>query len=124
MTFPAFAHAPLTGQSRYLILPNRQKEEIILAAANLKYRVNQENLESLVSYRQDLRSKLEWQCLFVLPEWIKVWWTAFNNGAEAHARQAILSIRRKEELMGLAPLQVSDGRASFIGNTDVCDNKI
>jgi CelD/BcsL family acetyltransferase involved in cellulose biosynthesis len=60
---------------------------------------------------------LEWDCLFVLPEWLKVWWAAFCNGAKLN----ILSVKRQEELLGLAPLQIKEDRASFIGSADVCD---
>ncbi len=60
---------------------------------------------------------MNWDCLFVLPEWLKVWWTEFNNGAKPH----LISIRKKETLLGLAPLQKKNNRVSFIGNTDVCD---
>ena len=67
--------------------------------------------------RQNSGYMLNWDCLFVLPEWLKVWWTKFNNGAKSH----LISIRKKEMLLGLAPLQKKNNRVSFIGNTDVCD---
>ncbi len=60
---------------------------------------------------------MNWDCLFVLPEWLKVWWKEFNNGAKPH----LISIRKNETLLGLAPLQKKNNRVSFIGNTDVCD---
>ena len=52
-----------------------------------------------------------------MPEWLKVWWAAFGNFSEL----SILSVREREEVLGLAPLQVKGDSASFIGSTDVCD---
>ena len=64
---------------------------------------------------------MEWKCLFVLPEWMKAWWREFNNGVGSGTGPNIISIKRKEALIGLAPLKIHDGRASLIGNADVCD---
>jgi CelD/BcsL family acetyltransferase involved in cellulose biosynthesis len=88
---------------------------------NHKYIVKQENFESLISYRQNCGNKLEWKCLFVLPEWMKAWWKEFNSGIGGDNGPDIISVKRKEALIGLAPLQIRDGRASLIGNSDVCD---
>ena len=53
----------------------------------------------------------------MLPEWLKVWWDAFGIDGTLN----ILSIGNQEDVIGLAPLQVNDSRASLIGGPDVCD---
>lgn len=52
---------------------------------------------------------------------MKAWWREFNNGIGGGTGPNIISIKRKEALIGLAPLQIRDGCASLIGNSDVCD---
>jgi len=80
--------------------------------------VRQENFDSLISYRYDSRHSLGWRCLFVLPEWLKVWWAEFNSDAQLN----ILSVRYQEDVIGLAPLQVKGDSAALIGGTNVCDH--
>jgi len=60
---------------------------------------------------------LEWGCLFVLPEWLKVWWAEFGSDAKINT----LSVKNQADVIGLAPLQVKGDSASFIGGTNVCD---
>lgn len=60
---------------------------------------------------------MTWGCLFVLPQWLKAWWTEFGNDAQLN----ILSVRYQEAVLGLAPLQVKGTSASFVGTTNVCD---
>ncbi|MCP4624173.1 MAG: GNAT family N-acetyltransferase [bacterium] len=86
-------------------------------AINQKYIVKQENFDTLSSIRQNSKHPLKWGCLFVLPEWLEVWWTAFGNDAKLN----ILSVGQQGEILGLAPLQVKGNSASFIGGTNVCD---
>ena len=86
-------------------------------AINQKYVVKQENFDTLYSIRQNSEHPLKWECLFVLPEWLQAWWIEFGNSA----RLNIVSIRQNGEILGLAPLQIKDNKASFIGGTNVCD---
>jgi CelD/BcsL family acetyltransferase involved in cellulose biosynthesis len=81
------------------------------------YRVTQETLESFSSRWVDTKNPLEWHCLFVLPPWLGAWWTAFGAGS----RPYLLGVRKGEDLMGIAPLRIKEGEASFIGDADVCD---
>jgi len=81
------------------------------------YRVTQETLESFSSRRLDTENLLEWHCLFVLPPWIGAWWVTFGAGS----RPYLLEVRKGEDLMGIAPLRIQEGEASFIGDADVCD---
>jgi CelD/BcsL family acetyltransferase involved in cellulose biosynthesis len=77
----------------------------------------QENFDSLSSYRHDSRHLLGGGDLFVLPGWLKVWWSTFGSSSKPY----ILSVRQQDHVIGLAPLQVKGDCASFIGSTDVCD---
>jgi len=60
---------------------------------------------------------LKWDCLFVLPFWLKNWWQTFKNDSGL----MILMLHADSQPIGIAPL-MSDGRtARFIGSEDVCD---
>ncbi|MEE8620881.1 MAG: hypothetical protein V3T37_02395, partial [Syntrophobacteria bacterium] len=48
-----------------------------ISIVNMAYTVTQETFDSLSSYWLDQHSPLEWDCLFVLPGWMKVWWSVF-----------------------------------------------
>jgi len=79
--------------------------------------VTRENFETFDAYRRDYTQALQWRCLFVLPEWLKAWWTEFGRDA----RLNILSVKHRGEVIGLAPLQINGDKATFIGGSDVCD---
>jgi CelD/BcsL family acetyltransferase involved in cellulose biosynthesis len=79
--------------------------------------VTREDLESLTAYYNDPQLRLRWNLVFNLPAWLKVWWQCFSSGSELYLR----SVRRKEEVIGIAPLQIREGTASIIGSVDVCD---
>jgi len=81
------------------------------------YRVTQETLESLSSRWLETGNPLEWRCLFVLPPWLGAWWSAFGAGSKPY----LLEVRKGEDLMGIAPLRIKEGEASFMGDADVCD---
>ena len=88
-----------------------------LAATHKKFVVDEINLDRLASYRYDSKSALEWKCLFVLPEWLRVWWQEFGGQSQL----SILCARHQEDVIGIAPLMVYGQRASFVGGADVCD---
>jgi len=92
-------------------------EETSLPTANQKFIVNPEDFKTLTAYRHDSRHSLVWDCLFVLPEWLRVWWKEFGIDAQLN----ILSVSQQEEVLGLAPLQIKADSASFVGGTNVCD---
>ena len=83
----------------------------------MNYSVIEDNLDGLKSYRTDSRQKLDWPAVFVLPEWMQVWWQVFGAGAEMRIR----TVLEGEKVIGIAPLMVKDGAALLIGDTDVCD---
>jgi CelD/BcsL family acetyltransferase involved in cellulose biosynthesis len=83
----------------------------------MSYTVTEESFESLASIHNQPESGLDWSSVFVLPVWMKVWWEIFGNGAELN----LTAVRQGDEVIGIAPLSVADGKASFVGSADVCD---
>ncbi len=80
-----------------------------------EYNVSAVTLDEMAKLR-DAAGPLDWNCLFVLPEWLKPWCDHFNaEGAE------ILVVRENQTPVGIAPLRVNGDRALFLGGTDVCD---
>ena len=88
-----------------------------LAAIKEKYVVTVESFDSIASYRHNAGYALRWRCPFVLPEWLRAWWSEFGAPSEPY----IVSARQGEDLIGIAPLLVKGKKASFIGDADVCD---
>jgi CelD/BcsL family acetyltransferase involved in cellulose biosynthesis len=83
----------------------------------MNYVVNYESLEGLDALRADSARKLNWPSVFILPEWMNVWLDVFGEGTPPFIR----TIRRDEEVIGIAPLLRRGNNAAFIGDTDVCD---
>ena len=83
----------------------------------MSYTVKRESFDSLASYWAIPSHSLRWNSPFVLPAWLKVWWQELGTGAELHLN----TIRQEEEVIGIAPLLVREGKASLIGSADVCD---
>lgn len=82
-----------------------------------KIEIRTESFERLESFFLNNKFNLDWNCLFVLPWWLKTWWDTFgeNNDPE------ILAGYRQGKLLGLAPLSIQDKTARFIGGENVCD---
>lgn len=57
------------------------------------------------------------QHVFLLPRWIQVWRQAF----EPDDQLAICLVRVNDELIGVAPLSIHGGTASFVGDPEICD---
>lgn len=89
----------------------------MLTPMRTSYTVNAESFDSITSVWNDLRHRLKWGSVFVLPAWLKVWWEAFDGEAELYLR----TVRHGEEIVGFAPLLVNEETASFVGSADVCD---
>jgi len=75
-----------------------------------------ESLDQLVACWPDLEH-LSWPHVFALPGWLAAWWNAFGDGAELCLR----AVKEEETVLGIAPLRLEAGEASFIGSPDVCD---
>jgi CelD/BcsL family acetyltransferase involved in cellulose biosynthesis len=76
--------------------------------------------ETLSSFRRIWTgpgSGLEWPCPFVLPPWLEAWWGAFGSDGSAWIR----AVWQGDTLIGVAPLMLLGGTASFMGSRDVCD---
>lgn len=84
---------------------------------HMSYAVTEENLDSLSSYWTDPGLNLNWPSVFVILDWLKVWWQVFAPDAGLFVR----AVRQNEKIIGIAPLMVQGKTALFIGNTDVCD---
>jgi CelD/BcsL family acetyltransferase involved in cellulose biosynthesis len=90
---------------------------IRLKAINNKYVFETVNFDRFVSYRNDSKHSIGWECLFVLPQWLRVWWQEFGGTSQL----SILCARYQEDVIGIAPLMVNGQRATFLGGADVCD---
>ena len=55
--------------------------------------------------------------VFLTPEWQRIWWDHFG----ADYKLFILMLQDGDGALGLAPLAVQDGNASFLGSTDLFD---
>ncbi len=83
----------------------------------MSYTVTRENFESLATCWNSPAQRLKWGSVFVLPIWLEVWWREFQPGTELY----LTAIRQDADIIGIAPLQIEEKTASFVGNTDVCD---
>ncbi len=83
----------------------------------MSYSVTRESLVSVTDCWKNPQSGLKWDSVFVLPSWLKVWWQEFQPDAELN----LIAVREDAKIIGIAPLQVKDQQALFIGNVDVCD---
>lgn len=83
----------------------------------MKYTITEESFDNLTSYRNNPKQTLRWNTVFVLPDWLRVWWQVFGDGAELYLR----AVRQGEKIIGIAPLSIRDKTASIIGGIDTCD---
>jgi CelD/BcsL family acetyltransferase involved in cellulose biosynthesis len=82
-----------------------------------RYTVTEETFDSLNDYWMDPQQRLKWDCLFVLPGWLKVWWDNFAGDQTAY----LCAVRQNDELIGIAPFVVQGKTARLMGDPDVCD---
>jgi len=76
-----------------------------------------EPMHHLEHYWQDARTALKWDCLFMLPQWLGVWWSSFGKGLATH----LCVVRHHNALLGIAPLAVSEHTAYLIGDSALID---
>ena len=84
---------------------------------SMSFTITQESFDSLTSCWADPSNSLSWNSVFVLSAWLKTWWQELGTGAELY----LGAVRQGEKIIGIAPLQVKEGKAFFIGSVDVCD---
>jgi len=82
------------------------------------YTVESETLDNVFAHWQRAGSFLPWNCLFVLPIWLKTWWDNFGRSDALY----LVSVRHEGRTIGIAPLRRSDNTVRFIGDENVCDN--
>jgi CelD/BcsL family acetyltransferase involved in cellulose biosynthesis len=64
-----------------------------------------------------LLSRASMNKVFASPTWLRTWWQEFGAGCDL----ILLSVRRRGELVGVAPLMRDGERLCFAGDTQVCD---
>ena len=84
---------------------------------HMGYTITQESFDSLARFWSDSDHRLNWNSVFILPAWLKIWWQELGSENELY----LISVKQREVITGIAPLMVKGGRASFIGSIDVCD---
>ena len=84
----------------------------------MTYSVTEETFDSLSFYWRKQDNSLNWNCLFVIPLWLKAWWEVFGK----EMKPFLKSFRSGDgELLGIAPLMLVEDKARFMGDPDVCD---
>ena len=74
-------------------------------------KIQTESFEGFESIFLNEEFALGWNCLFVLPVWLKSWWDVFGGNQDPE----ILTGYRHGKLIGVAPLHVEENTARFIG---------
>jgi CelD/BcsL family acetyltransferase involved in cellulose biosynthesis len=88
-----------------------------LGISNKLYTVTLGTFERLAEYWRNPEYQLKWECLFVTPPWLKVWWQTFGADLEPH----LCAIHYDDELIGIAPLLFQGNKARLVGSPDLCD---
>ncbi|MBI4296522.1 MAG: GNAT family N-acetyltransferase [Chloroflexi bacterium] len=83
----------------------------------ISYTITEETLSSLESYWRKSSDHLNWEPVFVLPPWLKVWRRSFAPESKLY----LPAVRENGEIIGIAPLMVNGDIASIIGSPNVCD---
>ncbi len=79
--------------------------------------ITAETIEDLYAHWHDSLLPLQWNCLFLLPPWLKAWHSTFAK--DIHSE--ILVSRSHNDIIGIAPLLYKGRKAMVIGSEDVCD---
>ncbi len=79
--------------------------------------VSVEKLDSLFEYWHDESTGLAWDCLFVLPPWLKSWLEVLSPNFEPY----ICVARERGRILGIAPLAADGHNVRIAGGRDVCD---
>ena len=79
--------------------------------------VQVEDFDSLESEWERLLPETAADTIFLTPTWQRVWWEHFGRDANLQ----LLSVRQDDDLIGIAPLMLTDGVMSFLGDTDLFD---
>ena len=82
------------------------------------YTVESESWDGVFAHWQQTDGFLRWNCLFVLPVWLKTWWDSFGRSDALY----LLSVGHEGRTIGIAPLQRKDNTVRLIGDENVCDH--
>jgi CelD/BcsL family acetyltransferase involved in cellulose biosynthesis len=85
--------------------------------AGFDYTITLEDFDSLSSFWLKPRSRLQWDCIFVLPPWLETWWQELGPSSNPY----LGAVKWKGTIIGIAPLLLKGKEACFIGSADVCD---
>ena len=77
-----------------------------------------ETLDRLEDLHRESESTLHWASPFILPGWIQAW----RQAVMPESTPWIVSVRKNDRLIGVAPLLRDGTTARFIGSIDVCDH--
>jgi len=88
-----------------------------MAKAGSDHTITLESFDSLTSYWLKPRSALKWDCIFVLPPWLEVWWRELGSGRDLY----LCAVKQRGTIIGVSPLLLQEDVACFIGSVDVCD---
>jgi hypothetical protein len=80
-------------------------------------KVIQEDLDSLHLLTNSIDNSFIWRNVFTLPDYIKVLRESFHLGGDYY----LGVVKERDHVLGVAPLLIDGQKASFIGNTSVCD---
>ena len=83
----------------------------------MSYTFSNLSLAELAAGNSHLFETAYYPSVFSLPEWLTAWWQVFGEGSELLL--AVISRDNKE--IGITPLKVNNKKASFIGDSGVCD---
>jgi CelD/BcsL family acetyltransferase involved in cellulose biosynthesis len=93
------------------------EREFVILDRSSKYSVKIETLDDMENHRSSTPSELAWNCLFVLPFWLR----AVRRHLDDRGESYIVTVHDGSRVVGIAPLCVEDQTARFLGNPDVCD---
>jgi CelD/BcsL family acetyltransferase involved in cellulose biosynthesis len=79
--------------------------------------ITSESFESLTPYWLRPPHPLRWECIFVLPAWLEIWWREYGAKGDLY----LCAVRERGAVIGIAPLLLRGEEALFIGSDDVCD---
>lgn len=76
-----------------------------------------ESWDTLFQYWHDKKNLLNWNCIFMLPVWLKTWWDSFGKGL----KPSLCAVWHQQKLTGIAPLIVDGNTAHLMGSSDLSD---
>ncbi|UCG54595.1 MAG: GNAT family N-acetyltransferase, partial [Dehalococcoidia bacterium] len=83
----------------------------------MNYSIFTEEIDNLKFYWQTIADPNKYAPLFVLPSWLKAWWSVFGTDCDT----LLHIVKQDGNIIGISPLRTNQGTASFIGDATVCD---